>query len=61
MGIETIKYNGLGEDNGALIIAQTEPMACSACGKEKELRPYGKEGAWVCFTCTMEDEDEGGN
>ena len=31
---------------------------CSDCGKVKDLRPYGKDGAWVCFDCGMKDEEE---
>ena len=31
---------------------------CSVCGKIAELRPYGKNGAWVCFECGMKDEEE---
>lgn len=31
---------------------------CQDCGKYKELRPYGKNGAWVCFKCAMKDEAE---
>lgn len=46
-------------DAGVHIIAETEPMECSDCGEEKELRPYGKGGAYVCFSCMMKDEEEG--
>lgn len=31
---------------------------CTMCGSSKDLRPYGKNGALVCFTCGMKDEDE---
>ena len=27
---------------------------CSDCGQVKELRPYGKNGAFVCFECANE-------
>jgi hypothetical protein len=30
---------------------------CEECGKTDELRPYGKNGANVCFECAMKDED----
>lgn len=43
-------------DNGAVLIAETEPMKCSDCGQVDELRPCGKNGAWVCFPCGMKDE-----
>lgn len=41
-----------------IIIEETAPALCSQCAQLKELRPYGKNGAWVCFPCAMEDEDE---
>jgi ribosomal protein L37AE/L43A len=31
---------------------------CRVCGRIDELRPYGKNGAWVCFDCGMMDEGE---
>lgn len=39
-------------------IVPTPIAKCSDCGKEEELRPYGKDGAWVCFACAMKDEAE---
>jgi hypothetical protein len=27
------------------------PAECTVCGKIAELRPYGKNGAAICFTC----------
>jgi hypothetical protein len=32
------------------------PAKCEDCGKVDELRPYGKNGANVCFDCAMKDE-----
>jgi hypothetical protein len=32
------------------------PAKCEACGVEDDLRPYGKNGANVCFDCAMKDE-----
>lgn len=33
------------------MIAEAEPK-CHYCGNaEKELRPYGPGGSWVCFPC----------
>jgi hypothetical protein len=29
---------------------------CSICGQRDELRPYGKNGAMVCFDCGIKDE-----
>jgi len=39
-------------------IVPTPVDKCSMCGKEEELRPYGKNSAWVCFDCAMLDEEE---
>jgi hypothetical protein len=33
-------------------------MKCTECNQEKSLRPYGKNGAWICFPCAMKDEEE---
>ena len=41
-----------------VIITPTAPAKCSDCGEVEELRPYGKDGAWVCFPCGMKDEPE---
>ncbi len=37
----------------------TAPAKCTICGEKKELRPYGKDGNWVCFGCMKENEEEG--
>lgn len=29
---------------------------CQFCGKDEELRPYGKNGEWICFDCGMKEE-----
>lgn len=44
-------------DCGCIIVAESEPMKCSDCGDSAELRPYGKDGALVCFDCGMKDEE----
>ena len=31
---------------------------CAECQKFGELRPYGKNGAWICFSCGMKDKSE---
>lgn len=31
---------------------------CQLCGKVADVRPYGPNGAWVCFECGMKDEAE---
>jgi hypothetical protein len=40
------------------LIYTEEPQQCDACGKIAELRPYGKDGACICFDCAMKDEPE---
>lgn len=42
-----------------ILIESTGDAECTDCGKVDELRPYGKDGAFVCFPCMMKDEDEG--
>jgi len=27
--------------------------ACHYCGENKDLRPYGPKGEWVCFECAF--------
>ena len=39
-----------------LVIAEQAPAKCEACGQIDELRPYGINGANVCFDCAMKDE-----
>lgn len=31
---------------------------CEYCGKMEELRPYGKNGAKICFDCAMKPENK---
>ena len=33
------------------VIEATEPAVCEECGELAELRPYGDNGANICFTC----------
>ena len=40
------------------VISEQEPEECEYCGKIAELRPYGENGANICFKCAMEDEKE---
>jgi hypothetical protein len=43
---------------GHVVIREQKPQQCDYCGKIDELRPYGKNGACICFTCGMLDEEE---
>lgn len=36
-----------------LFIYEENPQQCDLCGKIAELRPYGPNGACVCFECAM--------
>lgn len=40
-----------------IFLRQTKPQGCDYCGKVDELRPYGKNGAWICFKCGMKPEN----
>ena len=45
--------------DGKLFIAEPEPFGkCEYCGKVDELRPYGKNGARICFRCGMKNKEE---
>jgi len=44
------------KSGNTLFICDEAPAKCEACGKVDELRPYGKNGAKVCFDCAMKDE-----
>jgi hypothetical protein len=35
--------------------AQPKPI-CSQCGKEGELKPFGRYGALICYDCWMTDD-----
>lgn len=41
-----------------VVIEPTSPAVCTDCGCVSELRPYGKNGSYVCFPCRMKDEEE---
>lgn len=40
-----------------LLIAPEKPRICSDCGKPSECRPYGKNGADICYDCAMKDPE----
>jgi|KBSMisStaDraftv2_1062788.scaffolds.fasta_scaffold157156_3 hypothetical protein len=42
--------------DGPIVIAAENSAACEMCGKHDELRPYGPNGANVCFDCAMKDK-----
>lgn len=44
-----------------LVIAAEGSAKCEQCGNVEELRPYGKNGANVCFDCAMKDEENAKN
>ena len=43
--------------DGVLIIEDEKPQQCDYCGKIAELRPYGKDGACICYECGMSDRE----
>lgn len=40
-----------------IFLRQSKPQGCDYCGKVAELRPYGKDGASICFECGMKPEN----
>lgn len=40
-----------------IVISKEESQQCDYCGKIAELRPYGINGACICFECGMKDEE----
>lgn len=44
--------------NEVFVIEAENNQQCDECGKIAELRPYGKNGACICFSCGMKDEQE---
>ena len=43
---------------GNVVIIETEPdQQCDFCGKIAELRPYGPEGEYICYACSMKDQE----
>ena len=33
-------------------------MICEYCGRDNELRPYGRNGAQICFDCAIKPENK---
>ena len=44
--------------NGILILESEKDDICEYCGKKDELRPYGKNGARICYECGMKPENK---
>jgi hypothetical protein len=40
-----------------VIGGESVPMPCEYCGNLEELRPYGQNGALICFDCGMKPEN----
>lgn len=40
-----------------LIIADEAAQQCDYCAKIDELRPYGKNGAAICYACAWKPEN----
>lgn len=43
--------------NGMIIIESEPDGICDMCGKQDELRPYGKNGERICFACGQKDPE----
>ena len=44
--------------NNINIIKQEPEQMCEYCGKYAETRPYGPDGAKICFDCAMNSTPE---
>lgn len=44
--------------NGTVVLCVEAPRHCTDCGRMAECRPYGKDGAVVCFDCASKDMAE---
>lgn len=44
-------------DKVIIIGEEFTPEPCEYCGKVEELRPYGKNGAKICYECGMKPEN----
>ena len=44
---------------GNVVLIEEEPDSrCEYCGAVDETRPYGKNGARICFDCAMKPENK---
>jgi hypothetical protein len=41
-----------------VFIYPEKPQQCDECGKIAEVRPYGKNGACLCFECSEKPENK---
>lgn len=41
-----------------VVLEKENPQQCDYCGKVAELRPYGKNGAAICFECATKPENK---
>lgn len=42
----------------SFVIEKETESICTCCGKVAETRPYGKDGADICFSCAMKNEKQ---
>ncbi len=40
------------------VVEAETPQQCDYCGQVAELRPYGKDGACICFPCGQKNPEE---
>ena len=49
----------MSERIGNWVVVEEEPEStCEYCGKKAETRPYGRNGARICYECGMKNEEE---
>jgi len=55
--LERLKAKRVRHDLYVLDRTDVPEGTCQLCNsKNKELRPYGRNGEWICFDCAMKDE-----
>ena len=45
------------KENNVFIIEEQDAEVCEYCGNIAELRPYGRNGENICYSCGMKDEE----
>ena len=48
---------GKRRSDGITILERRKPFngVCECCGDDGDLRPYGRAGEWICFSCAEKD------
>lgn len=55
--VSVIEARGISIKN-EVVLGVEKPQQCDYCGKIAELRPYGRNGASICFECGNKPENQ---